>query len=182
MHYNMTINVMCTTWPVNDHKGPLCKHYTCNIWKKKSTCLLVQETWPQCKLISLLLTYFIKQSETSISLYTFKAIKDQNMQNNNFTSCFVWMWNLVSVLKEEHNQRCSIIKCWRKHLDLRRWSNSNSVLYMTRNFMIYMGHLALLGQWNQGCYNWLNVWHELKRQEVHTEFWWENLLEKSMYL
>jgi hypothetical protein len=45
------------------------------------------------------------------------------------------------------------------------------------NSLIYAGHFVLLGWWNWGGYDKLAMLTGWSRYRIHTEFWWENLLE-----
>jgi hypothetical protein len=51
--------------------------------------------------------------------------------------------------------------------------NSEYDCYTMRTFVIYRGHLEILGQRNPVSYYWLGMWLELCKQEFHTEMYWK---------
>jgi hypothetical protein len=81
---------------------------------------------------------------------------DWDTSNNNFTSCYVWLWNKTLTLKK----KLCLKTCFQKNI---YWSKRDEVSGQAILDIMKPGalwpkqvHLVLLQYWNQGGYDGLN--------------------------
>jgi hypothetical protein len=81
-----------------------------------------------------------------------------DVQNNIFPIVLYVYETWCFISREEHNCRCSKIKCSRKYLDPRRVMLASRLGYdMTRNLLKYAGHRVLLEYWTPVEYGGLDM-------------------------
>jgi hypothetical protein len=71
------------------------------------------------------------------------------------------------------------INCVRTHGARRGEYLTNSGCHIERDLVL--GYLLCLWSWNSGGLDGLSMWLGWKRQRMHTEFWWWNILEKVYF-
>ena len=110
----------------------------------------------KCRLQSGNACYYLVQNLLSSSLLS-KNVKVKIIQNYNFSCCFVWVWNLVSTVSEEHRLRVlrkifgptsdKVMGDWgRRHNETLYDLYSPNIWVIKSRKLRWVGHVACMGK------------------------------------